>query len=70
MKKLNPFDGVRRETEKKLNEERHKKRVAHLKGLRKTKEHKAEKKGRNANFKKLQDGLLHSYKEAKDALAD
>jgi len=70
MKKLNPFDGIRRHAEHKLNEERHKKREAHLKGLRKTKEWKAGKKTRNANFKKLQDGLLHSYQEAKDALAD
>jgi len=70
MKRLNPFNEKRQEAEKKLQEERHKKRVATLKGLRKTKEHKAAKKGRNAAWKVLQDGLTHSYKEAKDALAD
>ena len=61
MKKLNPFDAHRREQEKKLNEERHKKRVAALKNKRKDKKEKASKKKRNANFKALQDGLLDSY---------
>jgi large subunit ribosomal protein L4e len=69
MKKLNPFNNVRREQEKKLNEERHKKKVAALKGKRKDKKQKAAKKARNANWKSLQDGLLDSYAKAADVIA-
>jgi len=68
MRKLNPFNDKRREAEKKLQEERHKKRVAALKGARKDKKNKADKKGRNATYKKLQDALVDSYKAAKDKL--
>lgn len=69
MKKLNPFHEKRREAEKKANEDRHKKRVALLKTIRKDKIHKKGKKDRTAGYQKLQAGLLHSYKEAADVLA-
>ena len=69
MKKLNPFNNIRREQEKKLNEDRQKKRAVLLKGKRKDKKEKAAKKQRNANWKSLQDGLLDSYVKAADVIA-
>jgi hypothetical protein len=69
MKKLNPFDAVRREAERKAQEERHKKRVAAAKTNRKDKAIKAGKAKRNANFKALQDGLTDKYKKADDEIA-
>jgi large subunit ribosomal protein L4e len=69
MRRLNPFDEKRREIEKKAQEERHKKRVATLKNLRKDKNWKAAKKTRNANYKKLQGDLVKSYQHAVDVIA-
>lgn len=62
MKKLNPFDAVRRAQEQKDNEERHKKRSANLKALRK--EHKKATAARSKAFNGLQDGLAGSFKQA------
>lgn len=65
MKRLNPFNEKRRAAEKKVDEERNKKRTAVLKAKRK------DKKGKNARtaaFNKLQNGLLQSYKDAENEL--
>jgi len=69
MKKLNPFDAVRREAEKKAQAARHTKRVAALKTLRKDKAHKKSKVDRNTNYKKLQGDLAQSYQHALDVIA-
>jgi large subunit ribosomal protein L4e len=61
MRRLNPYDAKRREAEKKLNEDRHKKRAADLKGLRKAKKTKEGKKKRNTEFQHVQSELTASY---------
>jgi large subunit ribosomal protein L4e len=70
MKKLNPFNQVRREAEKLAQEARHKKRVAGAKALRKDKATKAGKKTRNANFKALMAGLTDKYAALDKEIAD
>jgi len=69
MRRLNPFHEKKRELEKKLQEERHKKRVAALKGKRKDKGEKKKKQARNKLHHKLQADLTESYQHALNELA-
>jgi len=69
MKKLNPFDGKRREAENKLNEDRHKKREAAKKAARKDKNKKQAKKDRNGRYQSVQAGLIQSYADAEGVIA-
>lgn len=68
MKKLNPFSTKKREAEAKLNDERHKKRLAEIKGRRKKPEIKKGKKDRNTKWADLQGAILQSYKDADAAI--
>ena len=70
MKKLNPFNQIRREAERLAQEARHKKRVAGAKAHRKDKATKAGKKTRNANFKALMAGLTDKYAALDKEIAD
>jgi len=65
MKKLNPFDAKRREQEKKLKDERQKKRTANIKALRKAT--KKAKIARRKTFTALSAGLQDSFKKADEA---
>ncbi len=65
MKKLNPFSHKLRETEAKLQDERHKKRLAEIKGRRKKAEYKKGKKERTTRFQGVQRSLEDSYVKAK-----
>ncbi len=69
MRRLNPFDEKRRDAEKKLQEERSKKRVAAVKAARKDKKTKEAKNKRNVAFRELQGSLSQSYKHALDVIA-
>jgi hypothetical protein len=62
---LNPFDAKRREQEKKLQAERHVKRVAAVKA-RRTKEGKKAKAERRTKFTVLEDEMKASFKKADD----
>mmetsp|Transcript_34707 Transcript_34707/g.25846 ORF Transcript_34707/g.25846 Transcript_34707/m.25846 type:complete len:317 (+) Transcript_34707:325-1275(+) len=69
MSKLNPFDKQRRDAEKKLQEERHKKRAAQIKAARKSKAGKEAKKARRERHNLLDKGLVESYQHAINAMA-
>ena len=65
MNKLNPYDAVKRANEQKTQEERHKKRVATIKDIRKS--HKKAKVVRRQKFNKLWAGLEESNRIADKA---
>ncbi len=62
MRKLNPFDATRRAQEQKDAEERHKKRVAGIKALRKA--HKKDRATRAKAFNGVWTGMEESFKKA------
>ena len=62
MKKLNPHHAIKREQEKKAQEERSKKRVANLKALRKAA--KKAKSLRRKPFNGIAEGLQESFRKA------
>lgn len=62
MRKLNPFDATRRANEQKDMEERHKKRVAGIKALRKS--HKKDRASRAKAFNGTWAGMEESFKQA------
>lgn len=62
MRKLNPFDATRRANEQKDAEERHKKRQANIKALRKA--HKKERAARGKKFNGVWTGLEESFAQA------
>jgi large subunit ribosomal protein L4e len=69
MKKLNPYDAVRREAQRKNQQERQNKRAAEIKKRRKDKVSKAARKQRKELDRKLGSDLLASYKYAEDVIA-
>lgn len=67
MKKLNPFDSVRREQDQKLQKERNAKRAQTLKDKRSAAAKKS-KVERTKRFNTLSNGLVQSYEDALDVL--
>jgi len=68
MKKLNPYDSVRREQDQKLQKERNAKRAQTLKEKRKSPAAKKSKAERTKRFTNLSNGLVESYQQALDVL--
>jgi len=67
MKKLNPFSTSKRDQEKKLQDERHKKRAAAIKAKR-SKSGRKDKQKRTKTFRGLEAGLVDSYAQALEVL--